>query len=191
MRFLNTLASYCQLNYLKSVIKVINHCKKSTRRKGCHVCLFLNKDYSEFERVANLLLLCIADVNDAKRCELESFTCQQDNSQALCPDLLFAKPLRSRINGCCIIELKLDVRTTDRLELRRHLEEVERKRDCANKLTNNYCCSRSQRVIVFGIEKVARRIENLKQLRRLIEGWEITITAGETLDVCFRITQSR
>jgi hypothetical protein len=95
------------------------------------------------------------------------------------------------MNECCIIELKLDVRTTDILELRSYLEEVERKRDCADKLTNNYCCSRSQRVIVFGIEKVARRIENLKQLRRLIEGWEITITAGETLDVCFRITQSR
>jgi hypothetical protein len=191
MRFLNTLASYCQLNYLKSIIKVINHCKKSTRRKGCHVCLFLNKDYSEFERVANLLLLCIADVNDAKRCELESFTCQQDNSQASCPDLLFAKSLRSRMNECCIIELKLDVRTTDISELRSYLEEVERKRDCADRLTNNYCCSRSQRVIVFGIEKVARRIENLKQLRRLIEGWEITITASETLDACFRITQSR
>jgi hypothetical protein len=191
MRFSNTLTSYCQLNYLKSVIEVINHCKKSTRRKGCHVCLFLSKDYSEFERVANLLLLCIADVNDAKRCELESFTCQQDNSQASCPDLLFAKPLRSRMNECCIIELKPDVRTTDISELRSYLEEVERKRDCADRLTNNYCCSRSQRVIVFGIEKVARRIENLKQLRRLIEGWEITITASETLDACFRITQSR
>jgi hypothetical protein len=185
MRFLNTLASYCQLNYLKNIIKVINHCKKSTRRKGCHVCLFLNKNYSEFERVADLLLLCIADVNDAKRCELESFTCQQDNSQASCPDLLFAKPLRSRMNECCIIELKLDVRTTDRLELRSYLEEVERKRDCADKLTNNYCCSRSQRVIVFGIEKVAMRIENLKQLQRLIEGWEITIMDNEILSTCF------
>jgi hypothetical protein len=90
------------------------------------------------------------------------------------------------MNECCIIELKLDVRTTDILELRSYLEEVERKRDCADKLTNNYCCSRSQRVIVFVIEKVARRIENLKQLRRLIEGWEITITAGETLDVCLQ-----
>jgi hypothetical protein len=191
MRFLNALASYCQLNYLKSINEVINYCKKSTRGKGCHVCLFLNKGYSEFERMADSLLLCIADVNDAKRCELESFTCQQDNSQASCPDLLFAKPLRSRMNECCIIELKLDVRTTNILELRSYLEEVERKRGCADKLTNNHCCSRSQRVIVFGIEKVARRIKDSEELRKLIKGWEITITASETLDACFRITQSR
>ena len=187
---MNTLTSHCQLNYLKSVIEVINHCKKSARRKGCHVCPFLNKDYSEFERVADSLLLCIADVNDAKRCELESFTCRQDNSQASCPDLLFVKLPRSRMNECCIIELKLDVRTTDILELGSYLEEVERKRDCADKLTNNYCCSRSRRVIVFGIEKVARRIKNSEKLRKLVKGWEITITAGETLDVCFGITQS-
>jgi hypothetical protein len=188
---LNTLTSHCQLNYLKSIIEVIDCCRKSARRRGCHVCPFLNKDYSEFERVADSLLLCIADVNDAKRCELESFTCQQGNSQTSCPDLLFVKLPRSRMNECCIIELKLDVRTTDISELKSYLEEVERKRDCADKLTNNYCCSRSRRVIVFGIEKVARRIENLNQLRRLIEGWEITITAGKTLDVCFMITQSR
>jgi hypothetical protein len=131
------------------------------------------------------LLLCIADVNDARRCELESFICQQDNSQASCPDLLFAKPLRSRMNECCIIELKLDVRTTNRLELRRHLEEVEGKRDCADRLTNNYCCSRSQRIVVFENKKVAKRIKDLEELWRPIERWEITITASETLDKCF------
>jgi hypothetical protein len=69
-----------------------------------------------------------------------------------------------------------------------YLEEVERKRGCADKLTNNYCCSRSQRVIAFAIEKVARRIKESEELRRLIKGWEITITASETLDACFRIT---
>jgi len=180
---LNTLA-YCRLNDLKSISEVINHCEKSIRRKGCHVCPFLNRGYSEFKGMSSLLL-CIADVNDARRCELESFTCQQDNSQASCPDLLFAKPLRSRINGCCIIELKLDVKTTDRLELRRHLEEVERKRDCANKLTNNYCCSRSQSIVVFENKKVAKRIKDSEELRSLIDEWKITITASETLDACF------
>ncbi len=187
---MNTPTSYCQLSYLKSIIEVIDRCRKSARRRGCHVCLFLNKDYSGFERVADSLLLCVADVNDAKRCELESFTCQQGNSQASCPDLLFVKLPRSRMNECCIIELKLDVRTTGILEFRSYLEEVGRKRDCADKLTNNYCCSRSRRVIVFGIEKVAKRIKDSEKLRKLVEGWEITITAGETLDVCFGITQS-
>jgi len=194
MRFLNTLTSHRQLNYLKSVIEVINHRKKSVRRKGCHVCPFLNKDYSGFERVADSLLLCIADVNDAKRCELESFTCQQDtcqqdNSQASCPDLLFVKLPRSRMNECCIIELKLDVRTTDILELRSYLEEVERKRDCADKLTNNYCCSSSQKVIVFKSKEVAQRIISSNGLKRLIKGWGITIMANnetsKILDVCF------
>jgi hypothetical protein len=103
--------------------------------------------------------------------------------------LLFARLLRSRMNECCIIELKLDVRTTNRLELRRHLEEVERKRDCADKLTNNYCCSRSQRIVVFENKKVAKRIKDLEELWRPIEGWKITITASETLDKCFGKTK--
>ena len=183
---MNTLA-YCRLNDLKSTIEAINHCKKSIKRKGCHVCPFLNRGYSEFKGMLGLHL-CIADVNDAKRCELNSFTCRQDDSQVSCPDLLFIKPLRSRANECCIIEFKLDVRTTNILELGRHLNEVERKRDCVYKLINNHCCSSSRKVIVFGSEDVAGRIMNSKELQRLIEGWEITITASETLDKCFGVT---
>jgi hypothetical protein len=92
------------------------------------------------------------------------------------------------MNECCIIELKLDVGTTDRLELRRYLEEVERKRDCADKLSSNHCCSRSRKVIVFESEDVVRRIIKSKELQRLIERWKITITASETLDTCFGAT---
>jgi hypothetical protein len=135
------------------------------------------------------LLLCIADANDATRCELESFTCQQDDSQASCPDLLFVKSFLNRMNECCIIELKLDVETTNELKLKEHLEKVERKRNCANKLINDHCCSSSRKVIVFKSEEVAGRIISSKELKRLIEGWEITIMAsnkaGKVLDVCF------
>ena len=189
MKFLNTLASHCQLNYLKSISEAINHCRENTRGRGCHVCLFLNEVYSEFERAANLLLLCIADINDAKRCELESFTCQQDNSQASCPDLFFVKPIPNRMNECCIIELKLDVKTTNELKLKEHLEKVERKRDCANKLVNDHCCSSSRKVIVFKSKEVAQRIISSNGLKRLIKGWGITIMANnetsKILDVCF------
>jgi len=181
-----TLA-YCRPNDLKSIMEAINHCKKSIKRKGCHVCPFLNlnRGYSEFKGMTDLLL-CIADVNDAKRCELNSFTCQQDSSQAPCPDLLFARLLRSGMNECCIIELKLDVETTDRSELRKYLEKVEGKRDCTDKLANNHCCSRSRKVIVFKNEEVARRVKNLKELQK--KEWGITVTASGVLDVCFGVT---
>jgi hypothetical protein len=187
LRISSTLA-YCRLNDLKNVGEVINYCKKSIKRRGCHVCLFLNIGYSEFKGITGLLL-CIADVNDAKRCELESFTCQQDNSQASCPDLLFVKSFPNRVNECCIIELKLDVETTNELKLKEHLEKVERKRDCADKLINDHCCSSSRKVIVFKSEEVAGRIISSKELKRLIRGWEITIMVsnktGKVLDVCF------
>ncbi len=183
---MNTLA-YCQLNDLKNVREVINYCEKSIKRRGCHVCPFLERGYSEFKGMTGLLL-CIADVNDAMRCELKSFTCQRDNSQVSCPDLLFVKPLPSSMNECCIIELKLDVETTNKLKLRKHLDEVERKRDCADKLTNNYCCSSPRKVIVFKSEDVVRRIRNLKELQKLIKEWKITVTASGVLDVCFGVT---
>lgn len=174
------------------MIMLMNAKSLCEERKGgeCDPCevidKLMGKGVGYLNDILNDIGLCIADFNDIKRCEFESFKeikCHDVDRKSSCPDMLF-KSMESE--ECCIVELKFGIEVTKELRLLEYMRKAERqlRELCAHQLLQDHCCERRPRyVIVVASEIVKERLSSLIS-NSMFKGIEVT-EPRELLKACF------
>ena len=165
----------CRRIALEEVVRqCINIC-------SCYICSDLKEMYDGIKEKGLELQVCIADPQEAIRCNLNEFLCYRSLSKYVetrCPDLM----IEAR-GKCFIIELKLRVSKVGRGKLRDIIHYLEPE---INKLENpcsvEMCCNAKirRRFMVFK-DDVAEDIRNIlkshqfcefvKGLKELVREW--------------------
>jgi len=149
-------------------------CIMNALNRRCQVCRVI-KDImrsiirSKASHQTNIKL-CIADVNEASLCKLDSFNdvmCYNVSNASSCPDILITIKRRRAIE-CYVVELKLNVKSREALRLKDYIRRAEQQLNssCAHSICQTYCCGNTERIVVFS-EEVYKKIEGIKkQIKR-------------------------